>query len=73
MLRCFFFLLLAGVCCPVLGEQFLCQRFTPEKPEACVCHQFPERVCGSVKAEQEDRRCETSELREETAVASASE
>lgn len=39
----------------------------------CACHQFPACVCGSAaKTEQEDSRRETSELREETAVASLS-
>lgn len=35
-------------------------------------YQFLAGVCGSAKTEQEGRRSKTSELREETAVASLS-
>lgn len=72
MFSCIFYVL-TGVLCPVLDEQFSCQLLTQDKPVVCACHQFPACVCGSAaKTEQEDRQRETSELREETAVASLS-
>lgn len=60
----FFFLLFffsfvnvsAGVWCSEVGQDFSCQQFTPKKPLACVCHQFPACVCGSGNTEQEDGR-----------------
>lgn len=46
----------AGVWCSEVGQDFSCQQFTPKKPLACVCHQFPACVCGSGNTEQEDGR-----------------
>lgn len=60
-------------CAALCWENGSCANGLPQdKPEVCVCHQFPACVCGSGKTEQEDRRRETSEVREETAAASSS-
>lgn len=67
----FFSHVLIGVCGLVLGGQFSCQRFSRDKPVVDI-YQFLAGVCGPAKTEQEGRRSKTSELREETAVASLS-